>query len=487
MHLLLDAPRRRRVRFFCGESHLPEAPMKKTNTRYAEVEIAQLFASQLNARREIGEIEELVESIRENGVLEPLLGRPVKNRVEIIAGARRLAAAQRIGLKLLPVVIREMTDEEALIISVTENLQRGDLDLTDRIRAYDRLRSLNPEKYASLDEIARALGIRVRRIADDYAAHQALLRLKPGGVDVATARRPASPSRQHRETVPYGHAVSLEQTMASIKDRLPKAQVRRKYVELAKEIAPLPHEEAERVLSYVKMYPEKTSREIRALAFARVERPLSLPAETARRLEERTHELGKERWEDAIEMLLQPPTAQAPATMPKPEEPCEEPEEVQWLNKLYWNLHKGLRCSADLYTIGLEGRSLAAFLQALKRFGIKTIVDIRGEPTNCPRPEFGKAALSRSLREAGVHYIHYPELGMPLEKQTAAASRGSRDQVWKWYHQQVIPALDRLLRSKQSLSKGEVAFMCEERDPTACHRHCIADHLTAQGFKAYDI
>jgi hypothetical protein len=315
-----------------------------------------------------------------------------------------------------------MTDEEALIISVTENLQRGDLDLTDRIRAYDRLRSLNPEKYASLDEIARALGIRVRRIADDYAAHQALLRLKPGGVDVATARRPASPSRQHRETVPYGHAVSLEQTMASIKDRLPKAQVRRKYVELAKEIAPLPHEEAERFLSYVKMYPEKTSREIRALAFARVERPLSLPAETARRLEERTHELGKERWEDAIEMLLQPPTAQAPATMPKPEEPCEEPEEVQWLNKLYWNLHKGLRCSADLYTIGLEGRSLAAFLQALKRFGIKTIVDIRGEPTNCPRVRQSGAQSFPSRSRSSLYPL--PRVGdAPRETDCRGESR----------------------------------------------------------------
>ncbi len=472
--------------------------MNKTSPHYAETEISKVFASPLNARREVGDIDELIESIREKGILEPLLGRPAKNRIEIIAGTRRLAAAQCLGLKLVPVVVREMTDEEALVISVTENLQRGDLALNDRVQAYDRLRTINPEKFASVEAIAQALGIRPRRITEDYAAYNAMRRLKSGGVQVATTRSQAAGAQPHRETVPYGHAVSLDQTMDSIRAKLPKDQVRQKYLEVAREIAPLPRDEAERFLSYVKMYPEKPTREIRTLAFARVERPVSLPADTARLLEEKARALGKEKWEDAIETLLDAPPTPAPTTTLPPDQPAIKPtsrrssdstsevEETLWLNKLQWNLNAGLKCSADLYTIGLEGRTLACLIQALKRFGIKTVVDVR-ETHADSAPEFEKANLGRALKENGITYTHRPELGIPKGQVTAAVDRRSQDAIWEQYRKETIPVLDRLLRSKLSLSKGEVAFLCEERDPTACHRHCIAEHLTARGFKAYDI
>ncbi len=155
------------------------------------------------------------------------------------------------------------------------------------------------------------------------------------------------------------------------------------------------------------------------------------------------------------------------------------------MNKLHWNLSEGLKVSADFYTIGFEGRSLATFLEAIKRFRIKTVVDVRAEPKGT-RPEFDKTNIARSLRDLDVKYVHYEELGLPTEKREALEG-GARAEVWKWYNREVIPVLDRLLRSRLSLTKGEVAFLCEERDPKACHRHCIADHLTATGFQAYDI
>ncbi len=180
--------------------------MKNPTARYVVLETKDLFASPLNPRRETGDIDELVDSIREVGVLEPLLGRVGDKGVEVIAGSRRLAAAKKAGLNEVPVVLRPMTDEEAVIVSVTENLQRGDLDLNDRLRAYDSLKSLNPSKYGTSGAIAQALGLRPQRIVDDYTAYEAMQRLKKGKMAVATSRSEAAAPEKRKGILPYGHA-----------------------------------------------------------------------------------------------------------------------------------------------------------------------------------------------------------------------------------------------------------------------------------------
>lgn len=462
--------------------------MKNATARFVQVEIAKLSPFPLNPRREIGDIDELVESVREVGILEPLLGRAVQNRVEVIAGVRRLAAAKKVGLKDVPVVMRDMTDEEAVIVSVTENLQRGDLNLNDRLRAYDCLKSLNAQKYSTPAAIARALGLRAQRISEDYKASDAMRRLKPGGVAVATSRSESAVPEKRKGTLPFGHAVRLEETMAPLEKSVPKKKFERKYMEIAKEIAPLPREKAERVLSIVQKHPDKSTKEIRALSSSLVERQVALPAETAQRLEARAREMGKAGWEEAIESLLEnTPEQGAARKAPKLSTESEASEEIQWLNKLEWNLREGLKGSPEFYTMGYEGRSLTALIEAVKRFRIKTVIDIRENPTSPTKLQFSKASLSHTLEQIGVRYIHQAEVGLPPEKLEAAARLKSRAETWKWYNREVLPVVDRLLRSKIRLSKGEVAFLCEERDPTACHRHCIAQHLVASGFHAYDI
>jgi ParB family transcriptional regulator, chromosome partitioning protein len=74
-------------------------------------------------------MQQLVQSVREHGILEPLLVRPIsKTEYELVAGERRLRAAQEIGLVEVPIVIREMDDRQALQIALVENLQREDLN-----------------------------------------------------------------------------------------------------------------------------------------------------------------------------------------------------------------------------------------------------------------------------------------------------------------------------------------------------------------------
>ncbi|MDZ7970431.1 MAG: ParB/RepB/Spo0J family partition protein [Nostoc sp. DedSLP03] len=86
---------------------------------------------------------QLVQSIKDHGILEPLLVRPLKNGTyELVAGERRYRAAQEIGLSELPVVFRDLDDQQALQIALVENLQREDLNPVEETEAILELLSL---------------------------------------------------------------------------------------------------------------------------------------------------------------------------------------------------------------------------------------------------------------------------------------------------------------------------------------------------------
>lgn len=85
------------------------------------------------------ELEELSESIRENGVLQPLLVRKRGNKYEIIAGERRYQASKMAGLDTLPVIIKDVDDQKVLELALIENLQRSDLNPIEEAKGYKRL------------------------------------------------------------------------------------------------------------------------------------------------------------------------------------------------------------------------------------------------------------------------------------------------------------------------------------------------------------
>lgn len=97
-------------------------------------------------------LDELVASVRQRGVLEPLLVRRVENGYELIAGERRWRAAQEAGLAQVPVVVKEANDHEALELALIENLQRSDLNSIEEAEGYQAL----AEKFnLTQDEIAQ--------------------------------------------------------------------------------------------------------------------------------------------------------------------------------------------------------------------------------------------------------------------------------------------------------------------------------------------
>ncbi len=109
--------------------------------RLCDIDLIHPNRYQPRQRFDPTELEELSQSIREKGVIQPLLVRPDEVGFELIAGERRLRASRLAGLSRVPVVVREISDAELLELSIIENIQREDLNAMEEADAYHRLMS----------------------------------------------------------------------------------------------------------------------------------------------------------------------------------------------------------------------------------------------------------------------------------------------------------------------------------------------------------
>ncbi len=104
------------------------------------------------ARSELGNIQELMDSIRIKGILEPILVRSKANRFEIIAGERRYIASKNIGLREIPCIEMDVQENEAMEIALIENLQRKDLDIFEEADGLQSLISLYGYNHQQISE-----------------------------------------------------------------------------------------------------------------------------------------------------------------------------------------------------------------------------------------------------------------------------------------------------------------------------------------------
>jgi len=133
-------------------------PLRERDTaRPAELDIDLLTPNPRQPRAQMDEarLDELAQSIRSHGVIQPILVRRVADRTEIVAGERRWRAAQRAGLLKVPVVYRDVADENLLEIALIENIQREDLNPIEEAQAYRRL---TDEFHLSQEAIASGVG-----------------------------------------------------------------------------------------------------------------------------------------------------------------------------------------------------------------------------------------------------------------------------------------------------------------------------------------
>ena len=123
--------------------------------RRVPIELIRPGVFQPRRRFAEAELEALAQSIREKGILQPLLVRPLTGEeaeFELVAGERRWRAAQRLGLHEVPVIVRPISDSEALEIAFVENLQRENLSPLEEAEAYSRLMQEFGRSQASLAE-----------------------------------------------------------------------------------------------------------------------------------------------------------------------------------------------------------------------------------------------------------------------------------------------------------------------------------------------
>ena len=94
-----------------------------------------IAANPNNPRSDLGDLAELTASIQAHGIIQPILVRRVEDGYECVAGSRRLAVAKAIGMGTVPCNVREMNDEIALELAITENIMRQNMSAVDEIKA----------------------------------------------------------------------------------------------------------------------------------------------------------------------------------------------------------------------------------------------------------------------------------------------------------------------------------------------------------------
>jgi ParB family chromosome partitioning protein len=164
------------------------APPAPTADRALEIDTDLLRPNKFQPRTHMDDdrIDDLSRSIRSNGIIQPIVVRKVEKGYEIIAGERRWRAAQRAGLLKVPVVVRDIPEDQLLAVALIENIQREDLNPIEEAAAYRRL---SDDFHLTQEQIADAVGkdrssianyVRLLRLPQEVRANVACNALSMG-------------------------------------------------------------------------------------------------------------------------------------------------------------------------------------------------------------------------------------------------------------------------------------------------------------------
>jgi ParB family chromosome partitioning protein len=206
---------------------IPDAPPAAASGPL-EVDIDRLSPNELQPRMQFDDakLEELARSIKDKGIIQPILVRPLAGGAyRIIAGERRWRAAQRAGLLKVPVVVREVadgSDQQLLELALIENIQRENLNPVDEAIAYQRLAdqfSLTQEQIAAAvgkDRSSVANFMRLLKLPDEVRAD-----LAAGSITMGHARTllslPDAAAQRHAAREVISRALSVRDTEALVK------------------------------------------------------------------------------------------------------------------------------------------------------------------------------------------------------------------------------------------------------------------------------
>ena len=216
-----------------------------------EVELKKIRPNRLNPRLGINivHLNDLADSIKQVGLLEPLVVRPVDDGYEVVVGERRYRASQQAGLKTVPCVVRPYADDEVLELNLVENIQREDLSAVEKGNCCKQLLEKYPKKFGSVQTLANRLGV-------SSATVKTWLGLTEAPKEI---QRMVAPAQVERRGTPEG---KIDYTTATtIMRRIPEPE---RQVELSQKLASegMSQKLARRVIEEAAKSPEKKIEEI---------------------------------------------------------------------------------------------------------------------------------------------------------------------------------------------------------------------------------
>jgi uncharacterized protein (DUF488 family) len=142
-----------------------------------------------------------------------------------------------------------------------------------------------------------------------------------------------------------------------------------------------------------------------------------------------------------------------------------------------------------VFTIGHSTRPIGEFIELLRSNGVERLVDIRTIPKSRHNPQFNTDALAKSLRDAGIDYVHLKALGGLRKALRDSRNTGWRNASFRGYadYMQTPEFEEALVRAIELAAEKPTAFMCAEAVPWRCHRSLVADALVVRRIEAMEI
>ncbi len=473
-------------------------------TEIVMISIGKLIVSKNNVRKSPGDIDELANSIEQVGVLEPLIVRHVGKKIEVIAGTRRLAAARKIKLKSIPCIVKEMDDDTAMIVSLAENIQRGNLDDEEVVESYFVLRERDSKKWTQ-SEFARRLGKSQSWLRISIAAYEALQKLRQTGLDVSMKTNP-KPEEREKGAISVAHLYEVERTIRSpeVHKVYTSEDARdRKRVELVEAVRDMPRADARMLVERFRKKPEQSIASMKSQHMARTTGvridKTYLPPSVAQKLVDLA-ESRQTTMEDVLPEIVERGLSNGQLTLEdyddetkidiEPISPrLEVPYSEQYHQQRVWNLEQLMKHTQfDVLTIGFSQKSIEHLVEELAIAGVRLLVDIRRNPFSQYKPEFNKGNLTKALKAFGIKYEHMEQLGVTRNlRDRLYSKRITYQEFFDIYDKEILTAelVDYLMQ--QIDENGPIALLCTEISPTLCHRHRVCKVLAEKGKLCFDI
>jgi len=473
-------------------------------TKITEIETKKLVAGKINVRKTPGDVSDLASSIVQVGILEPLIVRPFGKNFEVIAGTRRLAAARKIKLEKVPCIVREMDDDAALIASLAENVQRGDLDDEEIAEAYFILRERDESKWTKI-EFSKKLGKSSGWLNSTLTAYEALLKLRESGMKVSMKTNPEKNERENG-AISVSHLSEVEIALRSkeVRAAIPEDEIDAKRVELVESVRDMPRMDAIVVVYRFRKNPERSVKSIKdqyvgTQTGVRLDKTY-LPPEVVSKLDE-IAESRQTTMEEVLPEIVerglnddsepnQEVEKEYTSEMEGESQVRNEPSySEQYHQQRMWNLKQLVDITdLEVFTVGFSQKNVESLMQELQLAGVKLLIDARKNPYSQYKYEFNKDSLTKSLSDVNILYEHMEELGVSKSLRNQLYHNSiTMDDFFDIYDREILTdkSIDTLLNRIEK--HGRIAILCTEISPTLCHRHRIASALNNKGKTTFDL